>query len=221
MASEPSGSLVSAFLLLPVVFGYLIGSIPFGLLLTRAAGAGDIRAIGSGNIGATNVLRTGRKGLAALTLLLDGGKGAAAVFFSALFYVHVFAKDTGTIRGLVVWSCLAGVAAVAGHVFPVWLKFKGGKGVATALGVALMLSPTAGIGAMITWLLAAGISRTSSIGGIAAVVAAPVLATVLGVPMAPVITLALAAIAVLVVWRHRDNIRRLIAGTEPRIGRRP
>jgi glycerol-3-phosphate acyltransferase PlsY len=216
MASEPSGLLISAFLLLPLIFGYLFGSIPFGLLLTRAAGAGDIRSIGSGNIGATNVLRTGHKGLAALTLLLDGGKGAAAVILAALLYVHVFARGVGHPLDLLAWSCLAGVAAVVGHVFPVWLKFKGGKGVATALGVALALSPVVGIGALITWLVTAGISRASSIGGMASVIAAPILAYVL---RGPLTAIALALIAVLVVWRHHENIRRLIAGTEPKIGR--
>jgi glycerol-3-phosphate acyltransferase PlsY len=215
MASEPF-LLVSAFLLLPVVFGYLFGSIPFGLMLTQAAGAGDIRAIGSGNIGATNVLRTGRKGLAALTLLLDGGKGAAAVIVAAVLYIHVFARGDVNSVDLLAWSCLAGVAAVFGHVFPVWLKFKGGKGVATALGVALALAPLVGIGALITWLLVAGISRRSSVGGMASVIASPIIAYVFTDPLRAV---SLALIAVLVVARHSENIRRLIAGTEPKIGR--
>ncbi|MGE5538895.1 MAG: glycerol-3-phosphate 1-O-acyltransferase PlsY [Gemmatimonas sp.] len=218
--AETSGVSLTAFLAIPLLVGYLLGSIPFGLVLTRLAGMGDIRAIGSGNIGATNVLRTGKKWLAALTLLLDGGKGVAAVIVAALIYVNWYAPTGGSIRELVIWSCVSGIAAVVGHVFPVWLRFKGGKGVATALGVALALSPTVGAGALLTWLVAAAASRRSSVGGIASVIAAPILALALDVPLAPVLAIALGLVAVLVVWRHRENIRRLMAGTEPRIGQR-
>lgn len=191
--------------LLPVafcLFGYLLGSVPFGLLLTRATGLGDIRGIGSGNIGATNVLRTGRKSLAALTLLLDGLKGAAAVL--AVWWLG--GRDT---------ALLAGLAAVLGHLFPVWLRFKGGKGVATGLGVLLAASWPIGLAACATWLIVAGVARLSSLASLAAFAAAPVLAIILR--DFSVVKLAF-TIAVLVFVRHQANIRRLIAGTEPRIG---
>lgn len=191
----------AAFLLLAAVGGYLAGSIPFGVLLTRFAGLGDIRDIGSGNIGATNVLRTGKKWLALATLLLDGGKGAIAVLIARRFGADA--------------ALVAAMASVVGHVFPVWLGFKGGKGVATALGVYLALSPVIGSGAILAWVLAAGISRTSSVGGIASVIAGPIIAMILHSPRAAVAT---ALIAALVVFRHQENIRRLIAGTEPKIG---
>lgn len=184
-------------------FGYLLGSIPFGLLLTLAAGLGDIRRIGSGNIGATNVLRTGRKGLAAATLLLDAVKGAAAVLIGA----HV-AGDNGVL--------VAGLAAIIGHLFPVWLSFKGGKGVATGLGVLLAAAPLAGLGAAAVWLGTARITRISSASALAACVAAPVIAILVGTPL-PVEALVMAT-AALIVGRHHANIRRLLAGTEPRIG---
>lgn len=184
------------------VAGYLFGSVPFGLILTRLSGAGDLRQIGSGNIGATNVLRTGRKGLAAATLLLDALKGAVAVLLARHFGGEAMA----------VW---AGVGAMLGHCFPVWLKFRGGKGVATVLGVALALDWRVGLCAMVVWALAARLLRISSVGGMSAAVAVPVTAFLLGEgAMVP----ALAALAVLVVFQHRANIRRLIAGTEPRIG---
>jgi len=179
----------------PITFallGYVLGSIPFGLLLTRAAGLGDIRTIGSGNIGATNVLRTGKKGLAAATLLLDGGKGAAAVLLSLWLAGHDAA----------LW---AGLGAVLGHLFPVWLRFKGGKGVATAFGVL--------IGA--AWLIVAALLRRSSLAGLVSFALAPFLAW--GLADRGVVTLAV-AIAVLIFIRHHANIRRLLAGTEPRIG---
>ncbi|HTH27433.1 MAG TPA: glycerol-3-phosphate 1-O-acyltransferase PlsY [Sphingobium sp.] len=184
--------------------GYLLGSFPFGLLLTRLAGAGDLRAIGSGNIGATNVLRTGRKGLAALTLLLDAGKGAAAVAIG-----HMLLPGQG--------GAMAGVMAFLGHCYPVWLRFRGGKGVATMLGVTLALSWQAGLVFAITWLAMLGLARMSSAGGMSAAVAAPVGALLIGRTdlFAP-----LAAMAVLVLWRHRANIARILNGTEPRIGRR-
>jgi glycerol-3-phosphate acyltransferase PlsY len=183
--------------------GVLCGSIPFGLLLTRAAGLGDIRAIGSGNIGATNVLRTGRKGLAAATLLLDAAKGAAAVQATWLLFGAV-------------WMPLAAIAAVVGHCFTPWLGFRGGKGVATGLGVLIALDWWLGAAACATWLAVALTTRISSAGALAAFVVSPFLAVVL-LPdwwwVAP------ACIAGLVVVRHRPNIGRILAGTEPRMGR--
>ena len=185
------------------VIGYLFGAIPFGLLLTHAAGLGDIRAIGSGSIGATNVLRTGRKGLAAATVLLDGGKGVVAVLIG------------GAIAGLA-GEVAGGLAAVFGHLFPVWLRFNGGKGVATGYGVLIAANPLVGLSAGAVWLVVAGVVRISSAAGLAAFAAAPVIAWGLD-PRPPLVGLAL-AIAVLVFARHYANIRRLLAGTEPRIG---
>jgi acyl phosphate:glycerol-3-phosphate acyltransferase len=184
------------------LLGYLLGSIPFGLLLTKAAGLGDIRGIGSGNIGATNVLRTGNKALAAVTLLLDGLKGAAAVLLPWL----LSGRDV---------ALLAGLAAVVGHLYPVWLRFKGGKGVATGLGVLLAASWPVGLSACAAWLLVAGLARISSLAALAAFVVAPFAALLLH--DFGVVKLAF-TIAVLVFVRHQANIRRLVAGTEPRIG---
>jgi glycerol-3-phosphate acyltransferase PlsY len=184
------------------LFGYLLGSIPFGLLLTKVAGLGDIRGIGSGNIGATNVLRTGRRGLAAATLLLDGLKGAAAVLLGDLLVDPDIAL-------------LAGLAAVLGHLFPVWLNFKGGKGVATGLGVLIAAAWPVGVAACAVWLLVAAIARLSSLAALAAFASAPCVALVL--EEFGVVKLAF-TIAVLVFVRHQANIRRLFAGTEPRIG---
>lgn len=185
------------------VASYLLGSIPFGLVLTKLAGLGDIRAIGSGNIGATNVLRTGKKGLAAATLLLDGGKGAAAVLLA---------------RGLVadeLAPLIAGVLAFLGHLYPVWLGFKGGKGVATAIGLWLALAWPVGVGACLLWLLTAFLGRRSSLAALVAIGLTPVLAGVIAS-----VSYALAALPVtlLIFWRHRGNIERLLAGTEPKIG---
>ena len=185
--------------------GYLLGSIPFGLLLTRAAGLGDIRRIGSGNIGATNVLRTGRRGLAAATLLLDGGKGVGAALLGAWL--------GGPAAGLV-----AGGGAVVGHLFPIWLRFRGGKGVATGLGVLLGIAWWIGLLAGAVWLLVVGLTRISAAGALAAFAAAPILAAWLA---RPVVAALAGAIAVLVFIRHAPNIRRLIAGIEPRIGQKP
>jgi glycerol-3-phosphate acyltransferase PlsY len=190
-----------------LVIGYILGSIPFGLLLTRAAGLGDVRHQGSGNIGATNVLRTGRKGLAAATLLLDGAKGAAAVLLAARFY--------GAEPALI-----AGFAAVLGHNFPVWLRFKGGKGVATSLGVLLAAAWPIGLLACLTWIAAVLIFRISSLGALAALALAPVYVLALpGGDTDMLLALAL-ALAILGFIRHAANIKRLLARTEPRIGRK-
>ncbi len=188
-------------LILFAIGGYLLGSIPFGLLLTRAAGT-DIRQVGSGNIGATNVLRTGNKGLAAATLLLDGGKAALAVWLGRHF-------------GSEVASMAAGAAAFIGHCFPVWLRFRGGKGVATLLGIALAAAPWAGLIALFAWLGGALGTRYSSVGGMLAAVAIPVALAVLGMTGWAATTAVLAAI---LIARHHENIARLRAGTESRIG---
>jgi glycerol-3-phosphate acyltransferase PlsY len=184
------------------LFGYLLGAIPFGLLLTRAAGLGDIRQIGSGNIGATNVLRTGRRGLAGATLLLDALKGAVAVLVAAAL--------AG--REAALW---AGFGAVVGHLFPIWLGFKGGKGVATAYGVLFAAAWPIGLAAGAIWLLVARLAKLSSLASLVSLAAAPIFAW--GFSDVALVKLTL-AIAVLVYLRHHANIRRLLAGTEPRIG---
>jgi glycerol-3-phosphate acyltransferase PlsY len=183
------------------LLAYLLGSIPFGLILTRLAGLGDLRRIGSGNIGATNVLRTGNKPLAALTLLLDGGKGAAAV---------LIARTLGPDMAVV-----AAGAAVIGHMFPVWLWFRGGKGVATTLGVWLALAWPVGVAACATWLAVAALTRYSSLAALIAVGAAPVYAHYLADAQRVQLGLLL---AVLIVVRHHTNIRRLVTRREPKIG---
>jgi acyl phosphate:glycerol-3-phosphate acyltransferase len=182
--------------------GLLLGSIPFGLLLTRAAGLGDIRNIGSGNIGATNVLRTGRKGLAAATLLLDGAKGAAAVLI-AQFWL-------GPQAG---W--IAALGAVLGHCYSIWLKGQGGKGVATGLGVLLAALWPVGVACCVIWLLMAWLVRISSAAALAALAAAPIMTFLWGERFGALITL---LIALQIAQRHHANIARLLAGTEPRIG---
>lgn len=187
-----------------LILGYLLGAIPFGLVLTRITGAGDIRQIGSGNIGATNVLRTGRKGLAAATLLLDMAKGAAAV---------CIAREIGD-----GFALLGGVGAFFGHLYPVWLKFKGGKGVATMLGIALAIQWPIGLVFALVWLAALAVTRTSSVGGMVAALSAPVTAFFLGNMGA---TVALLGLALMVLWKHADNIKRLFAGTEPKVGQKP
>ncbi|HZP18738.1 MAG TPA: glycerol-3-phosphate 1-O-acyltransferase PlsY [Bauldia sp.] len=186
-----------------LVLGYLLGSVPFGLIFTRAAGLGDIRAIGSGNIGATNVLRTGRRGLAAATLVADALKGTLAVLAAAWLF--------GTATMLV-----AGLGAFAGHIFPVWLGFRGGKGVATYLGVLIGLDWRAAAVFAAIWLAVAAITRTSSLGALSASIAAPVALFVLGEPQAGWLCLFL----VVILWlRHESNIRRILTGSEGRIGR--
>jgi glycerol-3-phosphate acyltransferase PlsY len=184
-----------------LVLGYLLGSIPFGLIVTRLGGAGDLRAIGSGNIGTTNVLRTGRKELAALTLLLDMGKGAAAVLLARALSPQCMA--------------LAAAAAFFGHLYPVWLRFHGGKAVATMLGIALALDWRIALAAAAGWLVGALITRISSVGGMASAIVAPVAAVMIG---RLDLALLFSAFAVMVLWKHRGNIARLLAGTEPRIG---
>ena len=201
------------------VAGYLLGSIPFGVLLTRAAGLGDVRAIGSGNIGATNVLRTGRKDLALLTLLLDGGKGAAAVLLGAASLPWAESLlGTKIDPEWRVWAgAAAGASAFLGHLSPVWLGFKGGKGVATFFGLMLAAAWPVGLAAGAIWLVVAAVSRFSSLAALAAAVLAPNLAALTGQPT-PVILLA-AFSGVLILIKHRGNIARLRGGTEPRIGR--
>ncbi len=185
------------------ILGYLMGSIPFGLILTKAAGLGDIRNIGSGNIGATNVLRTGNKKIALATLLLDGGKGAVAALIAAHFDPLL--------------AVIAGGAALLGHLFPVWLGFKGGKGVATTLGTLLAINWMVGIAACLTWLAVAFGLRISSLSALVAVALSPLYAYILGTGP----QVALAAFAAVLVWiRHSENISRLLKGTEPRIGKK-
>ena len=190
-------------LLAAVLGGYLLGSIPFGLVLTRLAGMGDIRQIGSGNIGATNVLRTGNKALAAATLLLDGAKGALAVLLAQMFGPDM--------------AVLAGAGAFLGHLFPVWLKFKGGKGVATFLGVLLAIAWPVGLACCATWLVAAAVLRYSSLAALIAAAASPLYAYLLADWQRMELA---AAMAVLVFVRHHANIRRLLASEEPKIGRK-
>ncbi len=186
-----------------ILIGYLLGSIPFGVLLTRWAGAGDLRQIGSGNIGATNVLRTGRKGLAAATLLLDLAKGAAAVLLAEALF-------PGT-------AILGGIGAFVGHCYPVWLKFRGGKGVATLMGIVVALHWPSGLVYAGVWLGLLGILRISSLAGISAAISAPVSAAFFG---RIDLVLMLLALALIVLWKHRENIDRLLSGTEPRIGKK-
>lgn len=194
-----------------VILGYLLGSIPFGLILTKAAGLGDVREIGSGNIGATNVLRTGNKGLAIATLVLDSLKGLAAVLMAG----H-YAPD---------FMAMAGAAAFLGHVFPVWLQFKGGKGVATFVGVLFGLSWLAGLAAIVIWISAAALFRYSSLSSLLASAAAPLLVWAFETPTgafwsfdARLSAMWVFIMTAVVFFRHRDNIKRLIAGDEPKIG---
>lgn len=186
---------------LAVLTGYLLGSIPFGLLLTRLTGGGDIRSVGSGNIGATNVLRTGNRAIAALTLLLDIGKGAVAVLLANQFSEA--------------WGILAGMGAFLGHLYPVWLRFNGGKGVATLLGIVTAINPVLGAVFAVVWLGSLIIWRFSSVGGMLAAISTPLTAVFLGkytlIPM-------FIGFALLVLWKHRTNIERLLAGEEPKVG---
>ena len=207
--SSPSEALSLSWPLVAcAAFAYLLGSIPFGLILTRLAGLGDVRQIGSGNIGATNVLRTGRKGLAAATLALDAGKGALAV---------VVARSFGP-----EFAAVAAVVAVLGHLFPVWLRFKGGKGVATAAGVLLAYNPPVALATVATWLMIALLFRYSSLAALTAAILAPLWAWLFG-PRALLPVAVVGIIALLVVSRHVGNINRLMHGAESkiRLGREP
>jgi len=197
-------SAMDADLLLALALGYGLGSIPFGLVLTRLAGKGDVRAIGSGNIGATNVLRTGSKGLAAATLVLDALKATAAILIAR----ELFGGQA---------DAFAAAGALIGHLYPLWLKFRGGKGVATLLGILLALLPAAAAVYAALWAGLLLLVRISSVAGITAAASAPLSAALLGeralLPM-------LVGFALLVIWQHRQNIARLRAGTEPRVGKR-
>jgi glycerol-3-phosphate acyltransferase PlsY len=186
------------------LFGYVLGSVPFGLLLTKMAGLGDLRSIGSGNIGATNVLRTGNKKLAAATLLLDAFKATAA----AVIAQSVFGGDAGLIGGF---------AAFIGHLFPVWLGFKGGKGVATYIGTLLGVAPIMVLVFAIVWLSVAFLSRYSSLSALVATLVIPVALWILGSQEAALVT---ALMTVITYWRHKENIERLISGTESKIGKK-
>ncbi|MBB4642099.1 glycerol-3-phosphate 1-O-acyltransferase PlsY [Rhizorhapis suberifaciens] len=184
-----------------LLLGYLLGSIPFGLLLAKASGAGDLRKIGSGNIGATNVLRTGRKGIAAATLILDVAKGAVAVLVGAMLAPH--------------GALLAGAGAFLGHCYPIWLRLNGGKGVATYLGIALALHWPCGVVYALVWIAAFATLRYSSVGGMLAAIAAPVSAAALGrFDLVPLFL----GLTVVLLWKHRSNILRLLTGTEPKVG---
>lgn len=191
-------------LILAGLGGYLLGSVPFGLVITRALGLGDLRKIGSGNIGATNVLRTGNKPAALATLLLDSGKGAIAVLIARALFGEEAAQ-------------LAGGAAFLGHVFPIWLKFQGGKGVATFIGTVLALAWPIGLAVCGMWLLTAAVSRISSLSALVAAAASVPLAFALG---RPELMLLCAFMAVLVLYRHKANIARIANGTEPKIGKK-
>jgi glycerol-3-phosphate acyltransferase PlsY len=191
--------------ILCLLLGYALGAIPFGLLLTRAAGAGDVRAIGSGNIGATNVLRTGRKELAVATLLLDAGKGAAAVLLARMIW-----PDLPQAEGL------AAIGALLGHLYPAWLGFRGGKGMATLIGIVLALHWQSGLAIILVWLAMFALTRYSSVGSMVAALAAPVCAFLFGrIDLAILLT----GFALLVLWKHRGNIGRLARGEEPKVGR--
>lgn len=188
-------------MLLALALGYLLGSIPFGLLVTRLGGKGDIRTIGSGNIGATNVLRTGSKWLAALTLVLDCLKATAAVLLAQ----RLLGSETGA---------AAGAGALIGHLYPLWLRFRGGKGAATLFGILIPLLPVAAVVYALVWILLLLTIRISSVAGISAAISAPLVALALHSSLFPM----LLGFALLVVWKHRENIARLRKGTEPRIG---
>lgn len=209
-----------------LLLGYFIGSIPFGLVLCKLFGYGDIRKIGSGNIGATNVLRTGNKPLALVTLLLDSGKGAIAViaalivFSNTCEFIYCITDPCPCMNypvPVAFMAFLAGAGAIVGHCFPIWLKFKGGKGVATTLGTLLMAVPLAGLTACLIWLLSAVFSKISSLAAITAMLIAPVAVYFFYNAQAAYIS---AAISVLVIIKHHTNIKRIMNGTEPKIGKK-
>ncbi|MEM9468983.1 MAG: glycerol-3-phosphate 1-O-acyltransferase PlsY [Pseudomonadota bacterium] len=211
-------------LIMPLIIGYLIGSIPFGLVLCKIFGYGDIRKIGSGNIGATNVLRTGNKILALATLILDSAKGAIAVL-TALFifskgcdFIYCLSKTCPCERfpyPVSLMAFVAGFGAIIGHCFPIWLKFKGGKGVATTLGTLLIATPIAGVVACLTWLFSAWLGKISSLAAITAMIVMPTPVYLFHGLEASLVAV---AIALLVIIKHKDNIARLKNGTEPKIG---
>jgi glycerol-3-phosphate acyltransferase PlsY len=214
MPDPISWSLVWPYYLAAFALAYLLGSVPFGLVLTRLAGLGDIRRIGSGNIGATNVLRTGRKSLAAATLLLDGAKGAVAVLIAGRWGPDM--------------ALMAGYGALLGHLFPVWLGFRGGKGVATTLGILLAIDFPVGLASCLTWLIVAALTRYSSVASLLSIAAAPLYALYLpllwakgAVSLGNTQVAVFAAILAVLVWiKHHANIRRLLSGTETKIGHR-
>jgi glycerol-3-phosphate acyltransferase PlsY len=200
--------MISIFVLLIPVVAYLLGSIPFGLILTKLFGGTDVREEGSGNIGATNVLRVAGPLAGILTLLFDAAKGAAAVLLAGRYANHS-----------AMWMMIAGLAALVGHCFPIWLKFKGGKGVATAAGVYLALCPLAFLGGLILFILVVGFWRYVSLGSISAALAMPLLMYFLWAPRhapPPVITLGALAVAMLIVYKHDANLKRLVEGAEPK-----
>ena len=205
-AFSVSGPEIMMPFLVSLLIGYLFGSIPFGLVITKLAGLGDIREIGSGNIGATNVLRTGRKDLALATFILDAGKAGVAAFFALNIFNDIHA------------GLIAGAAAFAGHCFPVWLQFKGGKGVATFVGMLFGIMWKVGLAFAATWLLVAAITRYSSLAALTAAALMPLFTWIITHDLfAVAIT---AGLAVLLFWRHKENIGRLMDGTESRIGRK-
>ncbi len=189
--------------IIALIFGYALGSTPFGLLLAKAAGQGDIRTIGSGNIGATNVLRTGRKDLALATLILDAGKAGIAALIAGYIWPDGHA------------NLIAGAAALIGHCFPFWLKFKGGKGVATFFGVLLATAWPVGLIALLIWLLSAFATRISSLSALITAIGAPLIALMLGKPAVAIMA---AILAIVIFIRHRENIGRILSGTESKIG---
>ena len=205
------GSMQPTAIAAVLIGGYLLGTIPFGVIATRLGGAGDIRKVGSGNIGATNVLRTGRRDLALLTLIGDGGKAAAAALIA-----YAWAQRTGAFADPQVAAALAGGAAFTGHLFPVWLGFKGGKGVATFFGTLLAIAWPVGLLAGATWIAMAFLFRISSLAALTAAALAPLFAFAVHAGY-PVIAVSV-FMAVLIFIRHHENIARLLKGQEPRIG---
>ena len=197
----PAISTAPEMLAIVAFLAYLLGGVPFGLVIARLFGLGDLRSIGSGNIGATNVLRTGNRLAAFLTLVLDAGKGGLAVLAARTFVGEDAAQ-------------VAGLAAFLGHLYPVWLRFRGGKGVATFLGTLLVLAFPVGAAACLVWLIVAVVMRYSSLSALVAAASAPIIATLIGHTQA---ALVIAAMAILIFWRHRSNIWRLWNGQEPRI----
>ena len=194
------------------LFGYFLGSIPFGLILTKISGLGDIRKIGSGNIGATNVLRTGNKKLALFTLLLDGGKGAIAIYLITIISTKVFNNNFDIVE---FYQCTIAISAVIGHCFPIWLRFKGGKGVATGFGIILSLNPNIGIVALLIWVLIAKVFKISSMSALIAYFLIPILMFYFETEL--IYFLSSFIITLICFVQHRENIKRLINRSEPKI----